>query len=111
MTLKLVITEQAHTDIERNAVWWAEHHSVQQAREWSRAVYRQLEAIPEMPTSHSLSPENPHFSLELREKNVGLGRGGYRAIFTIVNDQVRVFTIRHHSQDALNEADLNQPPA
>ena len=27
MTIKLVITERAHQDIERNALWWAQNHS------------------------------------------------------------------------------------
>jgi len=30
MILPLEITDEAHAGIERNAVWWAEHHSVEQ---------------------------------------------------------------------------------
>lgn len=106
MTRKLVITEQAHADIERNAVWWAQNHSIEQAREWYSTVYEQLESIPEMPTSYPLSPENSRVGMELREKNVGLGRGGYRAVITTGNEQIIVLAVRHFSQDALNPEDL-----
>jgi len=107
MTQKLVITERAHADIERNAVWWAQNHSTEQARKWYTAVYEQLRAIPEMPTSYPSSPENSRLRMELREKNVGLGRGGYRAVFTIREGQIVVLAVRHFSQDALNPEDLH----
>ena len=76
MTLKLVISERAHQNIERNAVWWARNHSLTEAIDWQDAVYRQLETIPEILESYSLAPENPKFDEVLREKNVGLGLGG-----------------------------------
>lgn len=83
MTLKLMISERAHHDIERNAVWWARNYSLTPAITWQDAVYRQLETIPQMPESDPLAPENPKFDGVLREKNVGLGVGGYRAVFTV----------------------------
>ncbi|MEZ6035540.1 MAG: hypothetical protein R3C17_20785 [Planctomycetaceae bacterium] len=70
MTLTLVITERAHQDIERNAVWWARNHSLTQAIDWQEAVYRQIETIPEMPESYPPAPENSTFDEELRQKNV-----------------------------------------
>ena len=76
MTLKLVISERAHQDIERNVVWWARNHSLTEAIDWQDVVYRQLETIPEMLESYSLAPENPKFDEVLREKNVGLSVGG-----------------------------------
>ena len=54
MTLKLVITERAHPDIERNAVWWARNHSLDQAISWQATVYQQVEGILLMPESYSL---------------------------------------------------------
>ena len=106
MTLKLVITERAHQDIERNAVWWARNHSLTQAIDWQDAVYRQIETIPEMPASYALAPENSKFDEELRQKNVGLGVGGYRAVFTVRGDEVHVLTIRRGVQQELKEQDI-----
>jgi hypothetical protein len=34
MTMKLVICERAHQDIERNAVCWARNHALAQAIDW-----------------------------------------------------------------------------
>lgn len=107
MTLTLVITERAHQDIERNAIWWARNHSIPQAIDWQDAVYRQLETIPEMPESYSLAPENPKFNEELREKNVGLGVGGYRAVFTVRGNEVHILTIRRGAQRELGDQELN----
>ena len=38
MKRQLVITERAHQDIERNAVWWARNHSLTQAIDWQDAA-------------------------------------------------------------------------
>ena len=107
MTLKLVISERAHQDIERNAVWWARYHSLTQAIDWQDAVYRQLESIPEMPESYSLASENPKFDEELRQKNVGLGVGGYRAVFTVRGTEVHILTIRRGAQRELGNQELS----
>lgn len=39
MTFPVVLLPQARPDIDRNADWWAEHHSVNEALRWSEAVY------------------------------------------------------------------------
>lgn len=51
MIFSVVISERAHRDIERNAIWWAEHQSIDQAFEWQAAVYSQIAAIAAMPES------------------------------------------------------------
>jgi plasmid stabilization system protein ParE len=106
MTLRLVITNRADGDIQRNAIWWAVNHSVDEAVTWQDAVYGQLASTVELPQSHSLCPENAFFSYELREKNVGLGRGGYRAVFTVRDDELHILTIRSGSERPLHPRDL-----
>lgn len=39
MTFRVSILPQARRDMDRNADWWAEHHSVEQALRWSDAIY------------------------------------------------------------------------
>ena len=106
MTLQLVITERAHGDIQRNAVWWAVNHSVDEAENWRDVVYDQLASIVEMPQSYSLCPENPRFAYELREKNVGLGRGGYRAVFTVHENELHILCVRSGSERPLRPGDI-----
>ncbi len=102
MKFRVSILPQARCDIERNADWWPEHHSVEQALEWSDAVYDQLETLVDFPESNGLSAENGEFPYEIRDKLVGLGaRPTYRAVFTIKDDTVYVLSVRRGAQDVL----------
>jgi len=38
MSFKITIAAEAHEDISRNAFWWAEQHSYEQAIRWKDAV-------------------------------------------------------------------------
>ena len=108
MKFRLTVTPRARGDIDRNADWWADHHSIEQALKWSNAVYDQLESLRDFPESCSLSAENDEFDYEIREKLVGLGtRPGYRAIFTIKGNEVFVLTVRAGEQDRLTTDDVD----
>lgn len=107
MKYRLVITPQARADIDRNADWWAIHHSVTEAIDWLRTVYTQLDDLDHFPQSCSLSRENDRFPFELRDKLVGKGtRRGYRAVFTIEDDEIVILTVRAGEEDDLTPADL-----
>lgn len=108
MTYRLNITTNARDDITRNAAWWAEHHSLDQALQWYDLVYEQLGELLEFPESYGLSVENGDFPYELREKLVGLGRRRtYRAIFTIAGSEIRVLAVRRAAQDTFTPDDLS----
>ena len=107
MTFALEIADGAHEDITRNAVWWAEHHSYDQAIRWREAVYEQLESLREMPERYSLAAESPKFPYDLRERLVGLGnQRSYRALFTIKDETVYVLAIHRATQDVVSPDDL-----
>lgn len=107
MSFRVTISTQTHGDIDRNADWWADNHSLEQALRWSEAVYDQIEALCEFPESHSLSAESDEFPYEIRDKLVGLGsRPGYRAVYTIKDDEVFVLTLRAAEQDRLTPDDV-----
>lgn len=100
MNYRLNVTATARDDITRNAAWWAEHHSLDQALRWYDAIYEQLEMLLSFPESYAFSAENDGFRYELREKLIGVAhRKTYRAIFTIVEMEVRVLAVRRCSQD------------
>ena len=71
MSFWLNVTNQARDDITRNAAWWAETHSLDEALKWYDSVYEQLNELLPFPESHALSPENDSFPYELREMLVG----------------------------------------
>lgn len=108
MKYRVIILPFAKSDIDRNAEWWADHHSIEQAIKWSDAVYDQLDSLRESPESHGLSAENEEFEFEIREKLVGLGsRPRYRAVFTIKGIEIFVLTVRAAEEDRLSPDDVD----
>lgn len=74
------ISQDAEADIERNANWWADHHSLEEAIEWLSVVRRQLIAIGDSPLSYGISAENGALPFEVRDALLGKGqRGSYGA--------------------------------
>lgn len=112
MKYRVTILPQAREDVQRNAEWWAHHHSSEQAARWLDTIQSQLESIADFPEMHSLSVENGDFPYELRDKLLGVGsRPSYRAIFTIKGDTVFVLTVRRSAQDVLRPSDVESPPS
>lgn len=64
---------------------------------------RQAHIVPREPT---LAGENDAFPYELRELLVGGKRRTYRAIFTVVDTEVRVLTVRRGAERDLVPGDL-----
>jgi len=111
MSFRLVIHDDAREDINRNADWWAEHHSLNQALVWFDAIYEQLETLRELPERHPLAVENPKFPFDIHEKLIGVGsRPSYRAIFTIQGDVVHVLTIQRAAQGVVGPEDISFRP-
>lgn len=111
MTFRVSILPRARRDIDRNADWWADHHSVEQALRWSDAVYDQIATLADFPESNGLSAENDDFPYEIRDKLLGRGsRPGYRAVFTIRGDTIYVLAVRRGAQDALSPDQVPSPP-
>jgi plasmid stabilization system protein ParE len=111
MKCRVSILPRARIDVDRNALWWAENHSVEQVLQWSDAIYDQIESLAEFPESYGLSAENDTFPYEIRDKLLGLGsRPSYRAVFTIQDDAVYVLAVRRSTQDAICPTDIDAPP-
>ena len=108
MIYQVVILPQAAADLERNALWWSEHHSPAQAQRWVDTVYEQIKSLATSPETYALSIESSEFAFDIRDKFVGLGkRPSYRAIFTIQGEQVFVLSIRRASQDVFTPDEVD----
>ena len=105
---EVIIEEPAQISIERNAKWWAENHSVEQAIKWQTQIYDQMrEGLCVMPERHGFARENDAFEVELRQQLLGTGgRPGYRALFTIRQEAVHVLAFLACEQDDLDPAEL-----
>lgn len=110
-TFHVIVSDKAIDDIERNAQWWAENHSPEEALRWYELAFAKIYSLDKMPTRHGLSRENADFPYEIRDLLFGLGpRPSYRAVFTIVENTVHVLTVQRSSQDTLRPADIAFDP-
>lgn len=73
MIYRVEYTARAEEDILRNASWWAEHHSLDQALEFDDIVRKQIATLSEMPKRFGVAYENDKFNIEIRQMLVGLG--------------------------------------
>ncbi len=104
----VIVYDKAMDDIVRNARWWAENHSQDQALNWYDAILKKVHSLEELPESCSLAPENDLFEHEIRQAFFGLGsRPGYRIIFTVQENKVHVLTIKAAEERWLESGDLD----
>lgn len=73
MKYQVLVSDKAVHDVIRNARWWADNHSAEEAYLWEQAIFRKIYALDQFPESHPLAHENPEFPYELREAHFGLG--------------------------------------
>ncbi len=105
MTYRVVITAEARRNL-RGAYLWAAQHAPATAARWLARFERELATLSNFPTRCPLAPENNLVEAEIREFIFGRRRGAYRALFTIVVDQVQVLHIRRAARDWAEAADL-----
>jgi hypothetical protein len=65
MKFELIIREEGHANILRNALWWADPHSLSKAEEWMAEVYRQIDDLRTTPERHGLAREDSEFPFTL----------------------------------------------
>jgi hypothetical protein len=108
MKYRVVLHPFVVEDIRRNAVWWAEHHSSEEAVEWFDYAFASLESLEEFPASQPLAMENEDFPYELRNLLFGFGsRPSYRALFTVRDDVVHVLTVQYGAQNVVRPPDID----
>jgi len=111
MTYRVTIHPDALEDIRRNAQWWADHHSTEQALRWYENALTSLYGLKHLPESNGFSRENDDFPYEIRDLLFGLGsRPSYRAIFTMQGDVVHVLTVQRGAQDSVRSEDIAFDP-
>ncbi len=107
MKYRVIVDGQAMEDIERNAGWWADNHSLDEAIRWYDGILDAIYRLDLFPESNGLSAENSAFPYEIRDLCFGVGsRPTHRAVFTIVDDAVHVLTVQRAAQDAIHPHDV-----
>ncbi len=104
---RVIIHQQAKEDISRDANWWTDNHSMDQALSWIDTVEKQLQELSQNPHRFGFADENGLFQYEIRQVLVGLGsRRSYRGLFTIRDDTVHVLTVLRAEQGSIEIQDL-----
>src|SRR5262245_55227266 len=105
MTHRVFVTAEARRNL-RDAYHWAAQHAPDAAARWLARFESSLATLSESPTRCPLAPENNLVEAEIREFLFGRRGGAYRALFTIVGDEVRVLHVRRAARDWADASDL-----
>ena len=106
MKYEVVALRRADADVRHIARWIAQR-SLQGAESWLDAYEELLERLTESADTYASATEDADFDIPLKQALFGTPRGRtYRALFTIVGNQVRILRIRGPGQPTLVQDEL-----
>jgi plasmid stabilization system protein ParE len=106
MKFRVTILRLAKHDIREIAAWISER-SRRGAAAWLAAFEKLVDRLAETAPSFPVAEENDEVEVEIRQGLFKTRRGRvYRAIFTIVGDEVRILRIRGPGQPPLSRSDV-----
>lgn len=105
MTYRVVVTAAAKQNL-RSAYHWAAQRAPLTAAAWLERFEIHLESLASFPERGQLAPENNLVDEEIRQSIFGRRQGAYRALYTIVGDEVRVLHVRRAARDWATADDL-----
>ena len=104
---RLIIDPRVEDELNSAYLWWARNRSHEQAGRWYRAISVRIKALVSTAGRYGLAREDYRFLYEIRQMLFGLGRRPtHRVLFTIREDSIYVFAVRHVAQRLLNPEDL-----
>ncbi len=103
MTYRVVVTATAKQDL-RSAYLWAAQRAPLTAAVWLVRFETHLESLANFLERGQLAPENKLLDEEIRQSIFGRRQG---ALYTIVDDEVRVLHVRRAARDWATADDLN----
>lgn len=105
MEYRVVLLRRAESELNTAADWIAKQ-SPSAADRWFHQFVEALLSLEDDPQRCGLAPESAAVPHEVRQFVFRPGRGRvFRALFTIVEDEVRVLRIRGAGQDLVQEDD------
>jgi plasmid stabilization system protein ParE len=105
MKYEVVVTAAAKQNL-RSAYLWTAERAPQTALAWLDRFEVEINTLENFPERCALAPENNLVEAEIRQLIYGRRQGAYRALFTIVGDEVRVLHIRRAVRDWATAEDL-----
>jgi plasmid stabilization system protein ParE len=99
MSYRVILNERAAGQLEAAYLWWLEHRSPSQATRWYNGFLDAMDGLRENPDRFGAARESSKCPYTVRELLYGLGSSvTHRALFTVRQDVVFVFSIRHVAQ-------------
>ena len=105
MKYRVVVTAAARQNL-RDVYLWAAERAPLTAENWLARFERELESLHALPERCGLAPEDSLVTPEIRQFIYGRRQVTYRALFTIVEDEVRILHIRRAAQQPAAADDL-----
>ena len=105
MKYRVVVTAAAKQDL-RNAYLWAAERAPHTAALWLQRFEAELQKLADFPERYQLAHENALVEPEIRQLIFGRRQSAYRALYTIVGDEVQVLHIRRAVRDWAGADDL-----
>jgi plasmid stabilization system protein ParE len=106
MNYRVVITAGAKQNL-RSAYLWAAERAPHTAALWLQRFEAELQTLADFPERYQLAPENAFVDPEIRQLIFGRRQSAYRALFTIVGNEVRVLHIRRAARDWASPEELS----
>jgi plasmid stabilization system protein ParE len=105
MTYRVVLQPEAKRDL-REATEYIAEFAPQAAERWTRGFLEAVQSLATRPEQWPLAEEAPYVGVSLREWCYRTKSSVTRALFLIVDDEVRVLRIRRPGQALLRQEDL-----
>ncbi len=105
MTFRVVITAAGKQDL-RDAYLWAAERAPHTAAMWLQRFKVELQTLATNPERFQIAPENALVEPEIRQLIFGRRQGAFRALFSIIGDEVQVLHIRRAARDWASADDL-----
>ncbi len=102
MSYRVLIQPPSARDLEA-AYEWIARHSVERAAAWLEGAFMAIESLNALPRRCPLATENEAFDVEVRQ----LLYDGFRILFTVEENQVRILHIRHVARRPLVPEDAD----
>jgi len=107
MIYEVIILRQAEMELNRNALWWAEHRGGAQALRWLDGFVAAIESLTNNPERFAVVREDGQFPFPLRQLVFGVSsKPTHRAVFSVEGEKVLVYTVRHLAQDDITPDEI-----
>lgn len=106
MNYRVVITATAKSNL-REYYQRAAENALETAANWLNRFHAALQTLSTQPDRCPVAAENSLVESEVRQFNFGRRVGTYRALFTIVNNEVQILHIRRAALGTASADDLS----